>query len=698
MKRGFNVLIFSIIVISIILLIGFLSITRVSAEIKIIKEQAEIGSSFNLNEDDIVVKNAIVDLSSKIITIGSEGEIKIKDTMSADYNEYKVKQGSKFKFENGDLTDGTEFIVEKESNFRLKGHDFKLPENTKVIFENGKVIIELPEGSKIETPEIKDREEAKNSEFEFKTSGGKIKLPNEMVFNGNLKYRVIDDNGDIYGKFYFNDKKANIDRIGDIDNEKEREIGLYFNGKTQNPRTGSTIDLGPYISIGEDKLVLGQNTEEAGPKIVLKQGNYLLKEMKEDQYLILQAGKDSDERGSSLTGLVTINSEKDGKPSRIITENGMRIENSGKTVKTGIYPDGNFGFFRENKEEKGSPYAIEISSYKDNKPLLTNSEGNDFKFLMHEKGWDVIPLDYNINLNELMSGSFSSGSDVPRVSEKWKSNMNYLNGLKISSAPEYARYDNNPRFRGGGDISTMVHEDIHININNALSQGDYRAFYLGNGEYALVKEVGLVKGDVIARKGNYWNDNNILEAMITPNSGAAPYIPLEIVNKGILTNYFGSMFSNRDITHVFEDWSAFQGGAKAYFNQVLTTRVSPGSVPNDLEAVTDFIVFGFASGEYVQNKNTEYWNSPNGEQFRGYIKRATEDSMSLVNQAYSDSKLSAFRKGNDIDVDWGPTPGVQEKLQQLRTSQTQQAISMRKFAIETYGSEWTQKVLGFDKP
>jgi hypothetical protein len=44
---------------------------------------------------------------------------------------------------------------------------------------------------------------------------------------------------------------------------------------------------------------------------------------------------------------------------------------------------------------------------------------------------------------------------------------------------------------------------------------------------------------------------------------------------------------------------------------------------------------------------------------------------------------------------WGPTVGTNDKLILLRTSTSTKATNLRKFYIDNYGSDWTQKTLGF---
>lgn len=605
------------------------------------------------------------DLSKqKEIILGEE------QSLAVNGNHYYAEKGSKFVFnEKGELAEGTRFTTRAHplgKTYNLRGVEVALPKGTEVIYEKNKIIVQSKEELKLS---VKGKGEAL---IEFRSEKG-IELENGLKIQGLLTNGKREETNIFFdgtkNLFYMRKGELNGLEIGRLNSP---DAYLFSN---EIPKGFDK----PAILIKDNKVLLkGTSTEESSD----------LTYKKNDAKLITQALKGGE---MELTfGSERIDIVAKGKYNVV---NGEFIEKNGK-----IFKISEKGRKILNPSEKGIP--LHIINYKENGEknvgeTFYNIDGKDF--FIGRSGRDGVYTKDNgevyidnkelrVSLDNLNQEQTSKYQELSRE-DKLKllqgvargENLGEVLGsirslpssnVKVSRASGYARYDNNPTWQeAGDDISTNIHETIHLDINAPLSKGEYRAFYLGNGEYSLVKETGDTKSKVVK------------------------YVPTSIVDAGRFNNYFGPMFTSRDATHVFEDLSAFQGGARAAFNQAKSGKSFSG-LQDDVSAIADFNVFSLALGLQVKNENKDYWESNEGTQFRGYLRRSLEDGTKLLNEAYTDNRLSQFRWEGITDNN-GNEISVQKRINSLRTSEDKKINDLRNFAKETYGEAWTKKYLGF---
>ena len=624
--------------------------------------------------------------------------------------EYKnIKSGGRFVFKDKKLS-SCEFETTDDSTYAFGNHNVKVPKGSKVTFKDNKVTVEVLKDSLIEKPEriSGSKENDVKVDYKFLESSDTIKIKDgkEYTITKSGGGVSISYDGKVDAFLAEGEYSVNGLKIGEFDKDNRKNY-LFFDGAKHDLKEGS------YVSMG-DKIVIGAAKGFESPSVQFLKGNGVL-DIKEKDFIVMQ---------SNGGQIIVEKRNSEGKIPRVTSQGDYTIFAGNQVIRYKDDYKAKYGgpILKPNKNNLGVDFGSAGTTPMQIVTLDSNGErtGKWDVVVDNNRGiraglHDVLESDYlRIGGGQVTSirESFYSltkedrdklatlsperqreffGMDSSQIRSALAKVTQINNELKTNTAQGYANYDNNPRYRAGGETKSLnVHEDVHVNINTELSRDGKYAFYLGNGEYALVAPVGIAKGSVQQTRGADGTKT------IVGTSGTALYIPMETVAESTTNNYFGSMFSNRDVTHVFEDDSAFRAGAKAFMNDALAGRLdTKGYGIDDLPALTNFIVYDIASGMYVQSKGSNYWNGAEGAQYRGYIKRAVEDNMALINQAYSDNRLSRFRKGNDIDVDWGPVLGVQERLNLLRTSQTPQAVSMRKFVKDTYGADWAKRVLGF---
>ncbi len=605
--------------------------------------------------------------SCKKINLNEQKQVTLKEQekITINNNEYEAQSGSKFVFNSKEeLTDGTD-IFTKKGTFDINGLKIDLPEDSHITIQKGKVTINIPKDSKISLNGETDSLVEFNSDGEIELGKG-IKIQGVLEKSKRQKTQFFFDPNE--KAIYFN--KAEI---------MQTQIGLINSPNTYLFKDEVPKDFDkPAIAIKENFVLLKGSKTEESPSLTYE---------KENQKLTTQALKNGELELKFNNNQLEITTKKN-----YYIINGNIIEKNGQIKK--LNKKGYEVFIPSEK-----PIPLQVIHYNDD---TTKSSADTFYNIdgkifftgkigeqgISKKQDNSISTDKekikvqlaSLSIEELEKYAQLSSEEKKRFFLKASGEENIKdaletignlpnNNIKISNAPEYAKYDNNPQFRDPAEnILLNVHEDIHLNINQPLSQGDYRAFYLGNGEYALVKKTGDAKSNVVK------------------------YVPIGIVSKGGFDNYFGPIFTNRDATHVFEDVSAFQGGLKAGFNQAKNGKNF--GFEGDLSYTSDFNIYSLALGLQVETENKNYWNSQDGVQFRGYLKRALEDGSNLINEAYTDNRLTSFRY-EGIKDEYGRDVSLQKRIQLFRTSNDPKVIALRDFAKRTYGSAWTKKYLGF---
>jgi hypothetical protein len=617
---------------------------------------------------------------------------------------------------------GTKFKVGETSSYQIGGYDIPLPKNSELYLYNHKQIpgiksgsgteedepwliadIKIPQGTTIkEFPEKKQEGRpisfkyysAKDETLSLEYQGNKIEIkPDSLHENPTFHFnQEYEDNRPflVWGEIKLNDFQ-----IGKL--EPKQSLYLFFDGKEHE------TDI-PYISINNNQMIVSSiksgGYEEDSPDIIYK---------KDNAKTIIQALD-----GGQLK-ITTTENRLD-----ITTNGGYKIFN-GKLVekngKIGKLSESSYDLIQPT--EKTIPLHI-VSIKEDDTPMLgeTFYDDNGNYFIgykeadgIYKKANGDIYVEHNQvktsfqNLNQEQKTKFSDLSK----SEKLQILRNTANGgslaetlnkiniinvpnLETHSSQKYSNIVNS--FERKGDVAYEVHEGVHFYVNAPLSTGDWspstggqRAFWLGEGEYTLVDKTGLIKGKIIRMQSR----TDPSESDIFPGTGMTNYIPLEMVDESTTSNYFSSRFSNRDVIHTNEDSSTFQAETRALFNrQIISEDIG------SLDAVIEFMIYDGSEGVYVLDKKPDYFETSKGGQLQALIKTQTENSMKLFNEAKMNPRLSSNYITQNSHMDkWGPTVGTNDKLILLRTSTSTKATNLRKFYIDNYGSDWTQKTLGF---
>lgn len=180
-------------------------------------------------------------------------------------NEYKYLKGnSNFKLNNGELIEA-EIYNSKETEYNFKGNIIKVPENSKLIFKDNKVVIYSPDYSKIKEPvntnplandmvvlyQIPEKGLILENDIPIKPIGKN----NELFYDLKEKAFYVSDKG--YKSIYGDDFKSlyevgGIGIGGIIEKNTETKIYLFFDGKKHE---------GNYLSFSRDQLIVGSSDQ-----------------------------------------------------------------------------------------------------------------------------------------------------------------------------------------------------------------------------------------------------------------------------------------------------------------------------------------------------------------------------------------------------------------------------------------------------
>lgn len=197
-----------------------------------------------------------------------------------------IKDGGEFTIDNkGEIT-SAKFEASKESTFKIKGYTYKLPEGAKVDFKDNKISITLPDGKKVEAPEV-DKDADSSFVTEFTSESGKIILPNGDTFESASKTLSWDKDG-----FYFSDQYSGIknDKGQEdfkIENKAGNKVYLVFD-KSKIPEGKDSIFLG--VENGKNSLILTSKAGK-GPAIFFTETNRYGIEITAQNTAAVQANK-----------------------------------------------------------------------------------------------------------------------------------------------------------------------------------------------------------------------------------------------------------------------------------------------------------------------------------------------------------------------------------------------------------------------
>lgn len=613
----------------------------------------EIGSKItnsNLNSGDFVVEDSNkIEIKDNKVTIKSDQTIKIKG------NSYYVKEGSIFTFNNkGELTDGTELTLTKDEKYLINGYKFKLSKDTKISFKDGKINIKVPDETKIEEPEIIENQETK---FEFE--GENLKLPNNDLFQGKLGYET---NKEGKGGFcFYNDAKIDSLNLKNSDNKK---VNIDFKGEYSKDYENS------YISIGEKTLAIGKNSEGKGIDVEFTNGNKYFKGIIDKQLVSMQAGRDKEIGYKEGKGSIKITNRNSEIP-LVETKGDFEMKIDGQIFESKIDDKGSKNVYVSSNKNDKLAYPFEMRNYDLNDNLLFSS----YKVIFKNQGWEAISInEHTRKLNEygldengnVVDGTEPISKDVPRLVKDPYKFVSFVNdvtssdnlhrkgtGVRTGNVNALQLVESLTKDRDNSDIFTKVHEETHWANMDVTSRNGVFADYAPNANSNrafLTGEIDPKTGEPIQVQITGTGVRKIDVAGYVPTSFRDYYFNL----------YFGSVHANKDAVHVFEDLSA-------YHMETLYASQNNQANQNGAENTFKSVIHTAALGMYLANNNPNYWNSKSGEQFKSFLAWGAQES-----------------------IKYGGT-GTLQKLQS-----NPDTANMRQFFVNTYGQEWTKKVLGFE--
>jgi len=197
------------------------------------------------------------------------------------------------------------------------------------------------------------------------------------------------------------------------------------------------------------------------------------------------------------------------------------------------------------------------------------------------------------------------------------------------------------------DAMTGAHEmehDVNSVLRNEKGVKGYWGFYTGNNQAVYVKDPGIDKTDIVSN------------------------IPTSL--QGSRMNYLTNKNVGFDTSlYIFDEAWAYNMGSRA------ALETGSGSVTG----LADMSTYGLAAAKTISEKNPQYWNSPEGAQYRSFLGQTLKTSMGLLNQGISAGKIDNVEQ--------------QRIYSNLRTSPD--AEGLRQFAKQTFGSQYTKQVFGF---
>jgi len=600
----------------------------------------------------------------------------------------------------------------KSGVYEIGNLEFYVPKNSRVDFKNSMIIVSVSSRSEIKEPrKINSDKETVKIKYVVK-AGESVSIEGIGEIKGGLdadwKNKDLELFFNVNEKMFFVES-AEINKI---------EFGVKSSVEGDARKiyivTESVDDFEHaffYYDKDNKKVEFGVPKDHKGIYVEFLSGNEIV-DVKSGKRLNIGSLGAGVEKGKSWTDksrIVVVNPEyaadylksksrsakgyeiDEEKVAYIDTKGSFVVRSGSKIVK--YNPVKGNPVYASVKEERGS-VGVRIHS--------SDSNGEQLSYKGKKKINGKIqlvdmPYDFDVFINERGDAYFRKGDEIElstrvKINDLEKdyigkllqaSSEDYLRIIKLTSTkdiknainnliPKYnldlkkssylKKYDTQPIFEEilneKYDISTQIHEQIHLLQGEIDIKKGYRAVYLGNGYYVFIKDTGVKK------------------------SRAIKYVPNSL-NKITYSNYFSGDFKNRDLNHVFEDAYPYQLGAKAAFDYTKRTGKVIDSI-SEVQGVLTPVIHSSAAGMMLESSGAKnpnsYWKNKEGEEFRGLLKRTSEDAMKIFWQSQEGKLQNYAAYSKNI-------------INNLRTNSD--SSDMRKFLIRTYGSDWTYKTFGF---
>jgi hypothetical protein len=569
--------------------------------------------------------------------------------------------------------------LEKGSDISIGDKKFNVPKGGRVLIsEQDKSLIQVrvPKGSKIE----KDPETINDSSgggdvrtIKYISIDGDSTLPNGRNFKGIL-------NND--GKTYFLNKGNEVI----IDNVHLRNIdGL---AKNVNPKMNIYFQEGNfegnYVYFGEKTFKTGSlNTMDGNPALFLPGNPYL--EVSKNSHLAIIPFANSEmilENGKlSHIGSGIVDNDYS---SYLLSESKEKL-----FYKKGISIP---GFDKKEFSEKLQvpmeyiPYKKDGTTLSQNKVKLVLDGKTGSKIISMDKTDDigrlrnnlapvdskgVSPSSENINTGT-GTGTTSGNLDTKEFNSQRNTKYTGTKGDVLSHDKKPIQmYEIGPDGKvktiteETTDSMTATHEGEHganRDLSRPYDRQGYSGYYIGNNKAVYVKNPDGVKLEDLANYVPQSLRGDRFQKYIQQ------YQP-EIANIPKDPNVKYSKITNP--LYMLDELWAYNLGAKS--------AIEENYHKADIAGLGEFSGFTLAMGSAIKTQNSQYWESSQGQQLQGFMKTSLEETMKTYNTAVS--------KGFSIES------ADANAINNLRTGAD--TDKLRDFAIKTFGSDWTKKVLGF---
>ena len=187
-------------------------------------------------------------------------------------------------------TNETQAYIKTDANLKIIGADFKVnengatyifgnnefyaPPNSHIVFQNGKITIDAPEGSSFkEIPRVIEKQDSALSFNTFEITGNNIKLPSGNILNSGtiytdvfdknallIKQNSVIDNIKVYPYASSSDMRLFLDGVSHPDVEdsyisldgKDKMLYFNYNNQKQNPYVLEFLKDNPFVKIEEN--------------------------------------------------------------------------------------------------------------------------------------------------------------------------------------------------------------------------------------------------------------------------------------------------------------------------------------------------------------------------------------------------------------------------------------------------------------